>query len=312
MTAPRDARQPPVKTVPSWSWGPCSWWCWPEWAPWPWITVPATQAQAAAKTPPTPRRLAGAAELVRSAATWPRPPGPPCASGTKTWGNWTNAAVAVTNQDVAFYNGRRQSRPDRPTPWRSRPAAPRPGATRGTALGGILGWNTQDLSATARASLSSSDQTRCLKPFSPRPSSLERPVRHQPQISRQRGLDPQSACEWPRWWSWASGDQDLGTPSCLRSASATTPWVPATSTPWTTPRSTAAPRRPGPMSTGSTSPAAPGPTTPRQRRGRAAERARNMVGPHQPGLDELLAADPDAALGRGHDDHHPQRIRPIP
>ncbi len=112
--------------------------------------------------------LAGAADLLRHGDDLSRVSATAVRYGQANLGEQDSKASAITTGDVAFLKG------DQPaagaTPDTVQATVGRT-ASRGNPvdmfLGPLLGWNTQDLTASASASLFCSGQTKCLKPFSP-------------------------------------------------------------------------------------------------------------------------------------------------
>jgi hypothetical protein len=242
--------------------------------------------------------LAGAAELVRSGGNMAAATRTAVRFGHENLGELDNAAVAVTNQDVAFYNGETavtagSADAVEVTAGRSQAR----GNPVELALGGILGWNTQDLSATARASLFCSDQTRCLKPFSPPAKFTWNDLCDtNPKYRGNGAFDPQSACELASVVVLGYGDQDLGTSIVLKLGDSHDTVVPGHFNPVDYP-----PVNRGTPETGAdvyrlNIAGCTGSNNTLVRDGDELQiEPGNMVGPTNQGLDELLAADPDAA-----------------
>ncbi|QLA14856.1 pilus assembly protein TadG-related protein [Desulfolutivibrio sulfoxidireducens] len=242
--------------------------------------------------------LAGAAELVRSGGSMAAATQTAVRFGQENLGEKDNAAVAVTNADVVFYKGDtavETGSADAVEVTAGRSQAR--GNTVDLALGGILGWNTQDLSATARASLFCSDQTRCLKPFSP-PAKFtwNDSCDANPKYRDNGAFDPQSACELASVVVLGYGNQDLGTTILLKLGDSHDTVVPGHFNPVDFP-----PVNRGTPETGASVyrlniAGCTGSNNTLVRDGDELQiEPGNMVGPTNQGLDELLAADPDAA-----------------
>jgi len=241
--------------------------------------------------------IAGAAELLRSGGNLGAATETAVRFGQANLGDQDIPSVAVTDGDVAFYQGE--------TPVESGSAdtvGVSVGRTlaRGNAvdmfLGPILGWNTQNLTATARASLFCSEQTHCLKPFSP-PAKFTWNDSCDPNIRlRDNGaFDPESVCETASVVVLGYGPSDMGTRITLKLGDTSNTVVPGHFNPVDypavnrgTPESGASTYRlniAGCMGSNNTVVGVgdelqiePG----------------NMVGPTRQGLDDVFGADPDA------------------
>ncbi|KHK03366.1 pilus assembly protein TadG-related protein [Desulfovibrio sp. TomC] len=112
--------------------------------------------------------LAGAADLLRHGDNFAAVRNTAADYGQRNLSDQDSAASAVTASDVELLKGATPAAGE--TPDTVRVSAGRTGQ-RGNPvdmfLGPILGWDTQDLTATASASVFCSEQTKCLKPFSP-------------------------------------------------------------------------------------------------------------------------------------------------
>jgi len=242
--------------------------------------------------------LSGAAELLRSGGNLSAATETAVRFGQANLGDLDRPSVAVTDGDVAFYQGEAliEAGP-------ADTVGVRVGRTlaRGNAvdmfLAPVLGWNTQDLSATARASLFCSNQTHCLKPFSP-PAKFTWDDSCDPNVRfRDNGaFDPSSVCETASVVVLGYGPGDLGTRITLKLGDASDTVVPGHFNPVDypavnrgTPESGASIYRlniAGCLGSNNTVVGVgdelqiePG----------------NMVGPTRQGLDDVFAADPDAA-----------------
>ena len=141
--------------------------------------------------------LAGAADLLRHGDNYDSVRATAVNFGQRNLGEQDVVASAVTTGDVELLKG----------------AAPAAGASPDTVrvtagrttqrgnpvdmfLGPVLGWNTQDLTATASASLFCSDQTKCLKPFSP-PAKFtwDDSCDKDKKFKNNGAFDPESSCE---------------------------------------------------------------------------------------------------------------------
>jgi len=112
--------------------------------------------------------LAGAADLVRHGDNRALVSDTAVSYGQLNLGDQDVQASAVTTGDVEFYKGDAlavSASPDTVKVTAGRTTSR--GNPVDMFLGPILGWNTQDLTARASASLFCSNQTKCLKPFSP-------------------------------------------------------------------------------------------------------------------------------------------------
>ncbi|MHC1789928.1 pilus assembly protein TadG-related protein [Solidesulfovibrio sp.] len=152
-----------------------------------------SQLQTAADT----AALAGAADLLRHGDNLGEVRNTAVNYGQSNLGEQDSLGSAVTTDDVAFYKG------DAPaagqTPDTVQVTTGRT-AQRGNPvdmfLGPLLGWNTQDLTTTASASLFCSEQTRCLKPFSP-PAKFtwDDTCDSDKKLQNNGAFDPSSSCE---------------------------------------------------------------------------------------------------------------------
>jgi Flp pilus assembly protein TadG len=241
--------------------------------------------------------LAGAAELVRSGGNMLAATDTAVRFGQANLDDQDIQDVAVTNSDVAFYQGETvvaEGSADAVGVTAGRTLA------RGNAvdmfLGKALGWDTQDLTATARASIFCSTQTRCPKPFSPPAKFTWNDSCDTSAKYRGNGaLDPASSCEMASVAVLGYGPQDLGTSILLKLGDASDTVVPGHFNPVDyPPANRGAPEsgasiyrlniagctasNTGPVGVGDELQVEPG----------------NMVGPTNQGLDELFALDPNA------------------
>ena len=112
--------------------------------------------------------LAGAADLVRHGSDLSLVRNTAVTYGQSNLSDQDALANAVTTSDVEFYKGDAPAGDETPDTVKTTVGRT---TIRGNPvdmfLGPLLGWNTQDLTAKASASLFCSDQTKCLKPFSP-------------------------------------------------------------------------------------------------------------------------------------------------
>jgi len=241
--------------------------------------------------------LAGAAELVRSGGDREAASDTAVRFGQANLGDQDNPAVAVTDSDVVFYRGAvavEEGTADTVGVTANR------SLDRGNAVdmffGPALGWNTQNLTATAKASLFCSNQTRCPKPFSP-PAKFTWNDNCDTNVKfRGNGaLDTESVCETGSVVVLGYGPDDLGTSIVLKLGDASDTVVPGHFNPVDyppvnrgTPETGAAVYRlnisectgsnAGFISHGDELQIEPG----------------NMIGPTRQGLDDVFALDPDA------------------
>jgi Flp pilus assembly protein TadG len=152
-----------------------------------------SQLQTAADT----AALAGAAELLRQGDKYDEVRSTAVEFGQSNLGDQDTVASAVTTDDVELLKGTELA--EGATPDTVRVTTGRTGQ-RGNPvdmfLGPILGWDTQDLTATASASLFCSDQTKCLKPFSPPAKFTWNDSCDSDKKYKENGaFDPASSCE---------------------------------------------------------------------------------------------------------------------
>jgi len=162
--------------------------------------------------------LAGAADLLRHGDNLAEVRATAVDYGQRNLGEQDVAASAMTMDDVEFYKG------DQPaagaTPDTVRVTAGRT-AERGNPvemfLGPILGWDTQDLTAKAGAALFCSEQTRCLKPWSP-PAKFDwdDACDDDKKYKDNGALDPASSCELASVEVLGYDATDMGAPIALK------------------------------------------------------------------------------------------------
>lgn len=241
--------------------------------------------------------LAGAAELVRTGGNMATATQTAVRFGQENLGDQDITPLAVRDEDVTFYKGDtlvQAGSADAVEVTAGRSQAR--GNPVDMFLGGVLGWNTQDLSATARASLFCSDQTRCLKPFAP-PAKFtwNDACDANPKYQGNGALDPQSACEMASVVVLGYGPQDLGTSIVLKLGDASDTVVPGHFNPVDYP-----PVNRGTPETGAATyrlniAGCTGSNNTIVSEGDELQvEPGNMVGPTRQGLDELFAADPGA------------------
>lgn len=162
--------------------------------------------------------LAGAMGLLRQGDDLPAVASTAVRFGRDNLTDQDNQASAVTPGDVVFSKadqGVTSTTPDTVTVTVGRTG------DRGNAvdmfLGGILGWNTQDLSASASASLFCSAQSKCLKPFSP-PAKFtwDDTCDADPKLKNNGELDVSSSCEVSSVAVQGYDASDLGTQIVLK------------------------------------------------------------------------------------------------
>jgi hypothetical protein len=164
--------------------------------------------------------LAGAAALLRNGDDFDAVLATAADYGQRNLGEQDTAASAVTTGDVELLKG--EAPAEGATPDTVRATAGRT-EQRGNPvdmfLGPLLGWNTQDLTATASASLFCSDQTKCLKPFSP-PAKFtwDDSCDSNKKYKNNGALDPDSSCELGSVDVLGYDSGDLGAPIVLKLA----------------------------------------------------------------------------------------------
>lgn len=241
--------------------------------------------------------LAGAMGLLRQGDDLPSVASTAVQFGRDNLTDQDNKASAITAEDVLFSKanqGTTATTPDTVTVTVGRTG------DRGNAvdmfLGGILGWNTQDLTASASASLFCSLQSKCLKPFAPPAKFTWDDTCDADKKYKNNGvLDVDSACELASVQVQGYGASDLGTQIVLKLSDSSATVVPghfnAVDYPAVnrgTPETGAAVYRLNIAGcTGSNSNVVADGDEIQVEPG-------NMVGPTNQGLDELIADDPDA------------------
>jgi Flp pilus assembly protein TadG len=162
--------------------------------------------------------LAGAADLLRHGDDFNTVRATAVDFGQRNLGEQDTVASAVTASDVELLKG--ETSAAGATPDTVRVTAGRT-TQRGNPvdmfLGPVLGWNTQDLTATASASLFCSDQTKCLKPFSP-PAKFtwDDSCDTDKKFKNNDAFDPGSSCELSSVNVLGYDAGDLGAPIVLK------------------------------------------------------------------------------------------------
>lgn len=164
-------------------------------------------------------------------------------------------------------------------------------------FGGLLGWDTQDLTATASASLFCSLQSKCLKPFSP-PAKFtwDDTCDTNSKYKNNGKLDVDSACELSSVKVIGYGAEDTGTEIVLKLSDSSDTVVPGHFNAVDYP----------PVNTGTPDTGASvyrlnisGCTSSNNNVVSLGDEVQvepgNMVGPTNQGLDDLIAADPGAS-----------------
>lgn len=173
-----------------------------------------SQLQTAADT----AALAGAADLLRHGDNLDAVRSTAVDIGQRNLGDQDSVTSAVTTDDVEFLKGdapAAEQTPDTVQVTTGRTS------DRGNPvdmfLGPMLGWNTQDLTATASASLFCSDQTKCLKPFSP-PAKFtwDDSCDSDKKYKSNGAFDPDSSCELDSVNVLGYDSGDLGTQIVLK------------------------------------------------------------------------------------------------
>jgi len=241
--------------------------------------------------------LAGAADLVRYGDNLTAVRQAAVTYGQSNLGDQDVVASAVTTADVEFYKG------DAPAAGVS-PDTVKVTAGRTTGrgnpvdmfLGPLLGWNTQDLSAKASASLFCSDQTKCLKPFSPPAKFTWNDACDSDKKYKNNGaLDSGSVCEVASVQVQGYGSSDLGTQIVLKIGDSHDTTTPGHYQPVDYPPANTG----NPVSGGATyrlniaGCTASNNTVVRNGDELAIEPG-NMTGPTNQGMDDLIATDPGA------------------
>ena len=244
--------------------------------------------------------LAGAADLLRSGDNLTAVKGTAVRYGQTNLGEQDVVTSAVTTGDVEFYTGNAPAAGV--TPDTVKVTA---GRTSGRGnpvdmfLGPLLGWNTQDLSAKASASLFCSNQTKCLKPWAP-PAKFTwndtcNSLNSDKKYCENGALDSNNVYEVSTVVVLGYDANDLGTSILLKIADSRDTTVPGHFQPVDYP----------PANTGNPESGAAiyrlniaGCTASNNTVVRTGDELAiepgNMVGPTNQGLDDLLATDPNA------------------
>jgi len=164
-------------------------------------------------------------------------------------------------------------------------------------LGRVLGWNTQDLTATGTAALFCSKSTKCLKPWSP-PAKFtwDDTCDADKKFNNNGQLDAESTCEMASVEVQGYSDSDVGTQITLKFGDPSSTVTPGHYQPVDYPAANVGTPQTGADQYRDNIAGCSGSNNTRVTVGDQLQvETGNMVGPTQQGVAELIAQDPDAS-----------------